>query len=49
MKTLKLDEKMQTKVSVNGLDDSVDYSSVQCDVALKVVFLRVIQGRSEFV
>ena len=37
MKTLNLDEKMQTKVSMNGLDDSVDYSTVQGDVALKVV------------
>lgn len=38
MKTLDLDEKMQTKVSVNGLDDSVDYSAVQGDVSLKVVY-----------
>lgn len=37
MKTLDLDDRMQTKVSVNGLDDSVDYSTVQGDVSLKVV------------
>lgn len=37
MKTLELDEKMQTKVSVNGLDDSVDYSTIQCNVSLKVI------------
>ena len=37
LRTLELDEKMQTKVSTNGLDDATDYSTSLSLTRLKVV------------
>ena len=39
MKSLNLDDSLQTKVSTNGLDDAVDYSVVQSSTPIRVRFL----------